>query len=188
MDEARHRQGFTLLEMLAVVVIIGLLASIVMPNLGVRESRALDDQVRGLANDLEFARQRTIMTGIRHRLLIDLDRGQYEIQWQQAEEEEAEDRYTDDGRIDLSPPTTAAAEFRPLDSTLGRAATLREGILFESVETADGLISSGEVTVGFERDGTADPTTIVLAYLDGDARILEVLPLADAVRIDDATF
>ena len=39
--------------------------------------------------------------------------------------------------------------------------------------------------IAFERDGTASATQVVLADEDGHALAVEVLPLADAVRILD---
>jgi hypothetical protein len=42
------------------------------------------------------------------------------------------------------------------------------------------------VSVGFERDGSADPAQVTLVDPDGYALVLDVRPLADAVVVRDA--
>jgi type II secretion system protein H len=75
--ELRRRAAFTLIEMIAVVAIFALLAAFVAPNLGILSSRRLEQEAQRLSGQLELARQRTVVTGIPHRLAIDLDRGSY---------------------------------------------------------------------------------------------------------------
>ena len=67
----RHR-GFTLLEMLAVLLLIGLIASLVLPNLGALSEQALRSEAQRLQAELERTRERALVTGIRHQLVIDL--------------------------------------------------------------------------------------------------------------------
>ena len=86
--------------------------------------------------------------------------------------------------ISLAPPRgparvpAAARHVRTRDRSSSRCC-------FQAVETPEGTIDRGEAFVVFERDGTANPTEIVLADDDGHALALEVLPLADTVRIHD---
>lgn len=187
----RRRAAFTLLEMLAVLVIIGLIAGIVIPNVGLTGAQALDDHARRLAADLEFARQRTVMTGIPHRLLLDLDTGSWQVEWLREDEEPAPEAgaagapATGRQGLDLAPPARARGAFEPLPSAVGRAERLDEGIVFAGVGTPDGVISEDQVAVTFERDGTAEPAEIVLRGAGGAGVVLEVRPLADAVRIRD---
>lgn len=183
--------------MLAVVVIIGLVSALVLPRLGITASRALDDRSVQLAADLEFARQRTVMTAVPHRVVLDLDRGAWRIEWapppspEEAAEAAAEARGAEDelrGRawVDLSPPARESDEFVPLPASFARRAELGSEVFFGPVETPTGPVLEGEVSVAFDRDGTAEPTRIRLEESGGFALVLEVRPLADAVVVRDA--
>jgi type II secretion system protein H len=188
-----RRAGFTLIEMLAVVAIFALLASFVAPNLGVLSSRHLAQQADLLSGQLELARQRAIATGIPHRLAIDLDDRSYWLEWFVSEAEafgEPEPapepldlRAT--ATIPLAPPRDAARDFRPLPGMFGRVTRLEDSLRFVSVATPDGESERGGAWVRFETDGTATPGEIVLADEGDNALLLEVLPLAEAVRIHD---
>ncbi len=193
MSERRRGGAFTLIELLAVVLILGLVAGLVLPNLGLLSTLALGDQARHLAADLEFARQRTVMTGIRHRMLLDLDRGAWWLEWEVADDSLAEPAAPEPSApgasrlIDLSPPRAAALAFRPLPSGLGRPSLLDDDLYFTGVETTAGRIESGQVFVTFARDGAAEPTVVGLGTENGEELRLEILPLADAVQVRDAS-
>ena len=89
--------------------------------------------------------------------------------------------------IDLSAPRAAERSYQPLAGTLGRLALLDDGSEFAGVETTGGWISGGETFIHFERDGSADATTIVIEHESGLSVSLEVLPLADTVRVRHET-
>lgn len=193
---AGRRAGFTLLELLAVVLIMGLVASIVLPAVGSRSAAQLRDQANHLANDLEFARQRTVMTAIPHRLLLDLDGAAYRVEWF-VTEAEAEGRapappdldaeISGDKTLDLRPERESERTFRPLPTQLGRTAVLTDGIEFGGVDAGQGPVERGAVAITFERDGTVEPTTIVLMDASGHRVALDLAPLDEAVVVRDAT-
>jgi type II secretory pathway pseudopilin PulG len=182
--------------MLAVVLIMGLVASIVIPAVGARSARQLRDQANHLANDLEFARQRTVMTAIPHRVFLDLDGAAYRVEWY-VNEDEAVDKETPppdldaelsgQKRLDLRPPREQERSFHPLPTGLGRTVLLTDGIEFGSIVTNQGPVDRGAVTITFARDGTVDATTIVLLDASGHRIALEVAPLDEAVVVRDAT-
>ena len=178
--------GFTLIELLAVVLIFGFMASLVLPNLGSRASRDLRDQARRLAADLELARQRAVVLGVPHRLWLDLDAGAYRLEWE-VQPAPQQDLLDAQGRpqIVLAAPAGGEAFFEPVPIEQGRMVRLQDESWFAGIETPYGFYERGAVAVRFERDGTADPTAIVLAEPGGGRLVLDILPLADAVRILD---
>jgi type II secretion system protein H len=195
-DARAHRASgaFTLIELLAVVVIFGLLAGIALPNLGIRVSRSLDAESRQLAATLEFARQRAVMTGIPHQVVVDIDRDAYWLEWFASE---AEQFGEEDDEAPPAPPATApgdAAEialaapqaelrsFRPLAGSFGNVTELDRDVDLVLVETPAGIYEDGRLEIRFERDGTSEPTWIELGTEDGGTRTLQLLPLADTVR------
>jgi len=192
----RRAGGFTLLEMLAVVLLMGLVATLVIPAVGARSARQLRDQANHLANDLEFARQRTVMTAIPHRLLLDLDGAAYRVEWYVNEDEALEKEapppdpdaeLSSHKKLDLRPPLGQERSFQPLPTALGRTVLLSDGIEFGRIETNQGAVDRGAVTITFARDGTVEPTTIVLLDASGHRIALEVAPLDEAVVVRDAT-
>ena len=208
---ARARDAaFTLLEILAVVAIFALLAGLALPNFSALHARNLNHEARRLVGQIELARQRAIVTGVPHRLFIDIDGGAYHVERLGGEAsagaaapaeavdlpaffDEAGDApfdLTDQSGvspIDLAAPRAEEPAYRPLVGTQGRVAYLDESSEFAGVETTGGWIDRGETFIRFERDGTADATTIVIAHESGPAMALEVLPLADTVRIRNET-
>jgi prepilin-type N-terminal cleavage/methylation domain-containing protein len=193
-DEA----GFTLLEILSVVAIFALIAGIAMPNFKSVHARNVKNQAQRIVGALELARQRAIVTGIPHRLFIDLDGAAYWIEWlagpnaatgeEPATTEPAVSDGSDySGPLDLTAPRDEERSYQALPGLAGRTAVLEGSVEFEGVETTGGWIDHGETFIRFERDGTADATTIVIAHESGAALALEVLPLADTVRIRNET-
>ena len=192
MRSPRRHAGFTLIEMMAVVAIFALLAGFVAPNLGLLSSRRLQQQAEQISAQLELARQRAIVTGVPHRLAIDLEAGSFWLEWFVTQAEATGESVTPPvlelrgaTPIPMAPPRAALREFRPLPGMFGRATQLEASALFRGVETPEGIVDRGEAFVVFERDGTASPTEIVLGDDDGHAIALEVFPLAEAVRIHD---
>jgi len=193
--ERRHarcrHQAFTLIELLAVVAIFGLMAALIVPNMGLLQSRTLRAEAEQIANRLELARQRTIVTGKPHRLTIDLDESNYILEWLAADETAVEVASQPEyggavpgaSPLSLAPDRTASASFRPLPGLFGKRKWLEDGIFFARVETDQGEANRGRTTIEFENDGTTDGATIVLENEDGDALFVEVAPLADAVRV-----
>jgi prepilin-type N-terminal cleavage/methylation domain-containing protein len=195
-DNPRRRRraaAFTLIEMLAVVAIFALMASFVIPNLGTLGSRALQSEAQRMAGQLELARQRTIVTGVHHRIWLDLDDASYRLEWLVSEAEidgeatSAAPALDPDGAplLSLAPPREAARQYRPLPGLLGRDRFLKPGLFIAGLETPEGWIQRGEAFIAFDRDGTTVYSAIVLEDESGRSVTLDVLPLAEAVRIRD---
>ena len=191
----RRRSGFTLIEILAVVAIFALLAALVMPNLGSLSSRTLRQRADAIAARLELARQRSVLTGIPHRLLIDLDEGAYRLEWWITEIEASGEQDSGDAEsldlrgqslIPMSPPLAQVRAYRPLPGLMGRFERLEDSVVFLGIETPEGWIDQGRAFVSFARDGTASYTALYLDDDTGRSVVLDVLPLADIVRVSDA--
>jgi len=191
----KRRAAFTLIELLAVVAIFGLMAAIIVPNMNLLQARRLQNTAQQIADRLEIARQRTIVTGKSHRLHIDLDESSYRLEWTSTEKDAPKpNAETQSERFEaaapvlsLAPVRDKIASFQPLEGVLGINRLLTEGIYFARVETDQGDTVKGTTAVEFEKDGTTDGAVIVLENDDGDALFVDVAPLAPAVRIIDAT-
>lgn len=186
--------AFTLIEMIAVVLIFGLLVAIVAPNLGNLSGRTLRDAADALAARIELARQRTVMTGVPHRVWIDLDAVSYRLEWFLTEAEaQGEDEPADepldlrgDAPLPLEAPRGADRAFRPLPGSLGRDAVLEESLVFRGVETPTGWVERGGTAIEFSSDGTTVSAAVILDDTSGRSLVIDVLPLAEAVRVSDA--
>jgi prepilin-type N-terminal cleavage/methylation domain-containing protein len=185
----RTRRAFTLIELLAVLLIMGLVAGLTLPNLALRSDRIVLGVAEDLASDLAFTRQRAVATGRPHRVSVDLDAAAWWIEeWPEEPRPPAVVGAAAPGErreIQLSPPAASVQDFRALATAFGRPHALPEGVEFASVETlAAGAVLGGLLGLVFEGDGTADPALFTLVNEDGDVVRLELSRLADEIRIE----
>jgi len=191
---AWDRAGFTLLEILAVLLIGGLLMSVTLPNFGALQSHRLQGSAEQIVDRIDFGRQRAVMTGVPHRLAIDLDEATYKLEWQGNAAADAAPKpkpETEPGTrvpLSLAPPPAVERSYQALLGPLGRLEHLGKGVEFGWIETPGGEVDFGEAFITFEGDGTSSYTMLVLNEPGGRELALEVLPLADAVRILDEEF
>ena len=168
--------------------------SIMLPNFGALQSHKLQKSAEQIVERVNFGRQRAVMTGVPHRLAIDLDSGTYKLEWQGArtEDEAPQPKPAIEPdfapRLSLEPPPTEERSFQTLSGPIGRLQRLGNGIEFGWIETPGGEVDFGEAFVTFEGDGTSSYTVLVLNEPGGHEIALEILPLADAVRIIDEEF
>jgi hypothetical protein len=88
----------------------------------------------------------------------------------------------------MSPPADPHS-FQLLPEEIGsiaRAEQLEDGLSFAGVETPDGWVDAGQTAIEFEPDGTATHAEVHLEDDSGHGLVLDVLPLAETVRIHDA--
>jgi prepilin-type N-terminal cleavage/methylation domain-containing protein len=186
---APGRKGFTLLEVLAVLLIASILMYFMVPNMSILQNRELPAQAKRVAAKIDLGRQRAVMTRIPHRIFIDLDAGTYGLEWEGSGEvtETASDVLDPSAPLSLEPPPLREHVFGPLPGLGGHIEDLGKEIAFVRIETEGGSVRNGEAFVHFERDGTASPAKIVLDDSEGRQLSLEILTLADSVRILDET-
>ena len=185
------RSGFTLLELVAVVAIMGMMLYLVAPSIGMTQSAQLRSGAREMGAHLEFARQRAIMTGKIHRLLLDVDNNAYRVEWfvrpsggEQGDTAASRTRSAWLGTDEsiLKPPANRA-RYEPIPNRFGSNSVLAEPFYFDGVETSEGWLDEGLVAIVFGQDGTTDQAEIVITDPDGFAATLQILPILDAVRI-----
>ena len=189
---APSRGGFTLIEILAVVLILALLAMFVGPNFGALRERRLRHTGERVAAQLELARQRSVVTGVPHRVLFDLEEMGYRVEWQGGGQTGAGGAF-DLASLDLSggtplslaAPPAPSREFEPIPGLFGRFHWLEDSLFFAGLETSQGWADRGDSFVEFARDGSASYTEIVIEDSSGERLVLAVLPLDDAVRFLD---
>jgi len=185
------RTGFTLIEIVAVVLIIGFISAAILPGLPFSGGARRHDEALNVASHLELARQRAIMTSKIHRVLIDVDNSSYRVEWfvRQSGSDEFDNiadqqRAVWEGNLDsvLRPPG-GEFSYQPIPSKFGNTSVLGDPFYFDGVETSDGWLDEGLVAVVFDRDGTTDKAQIVITDPDGFAATLDILPILDSVRI-----
>jgi prepilin-type N-terminal cleavage/methylation domain-containing protein len=201
--ERHAAAAFTLIEIMAVVVLFALFAAIVAPRVAAIGGRELRQRAEDIAAQLELARQRSVVTGVRHRVVFDLEAQAYRVEWLPAPPEEPgevpasprarlaalADSELEPARavpLSLSPPVETEREWQPVPGAPGGFARLEDALHFEGLDTPEGWIDAGDAAVDFDTDGTATPTQIHLADEEGRSFVLEVRPLADGVRITHA--
>ncbi len=203
-DQRARADGFTLIELIAVVLILGLAMSLVIPNLTATRANRLQGVARKIAHQLETARQRAITSGVPHRLYIDLEAGFFRVDWwvdeataypDLAEEQRPMraglpvDERTGEldltGPLPMSPPIGDAPDFFPITSQFGRDTYLPEDYYFVGIDSASGWHESGAVEVVFGSDGVAEYSEIHLADAWDNEVVLEVEPLLELIRIRD---
>lgn len=184
-----RRRGFTLIEILAVIAMFALVAAMVAPSLNLGDGRSVQREAEDLGGTLEFARQRAIMTGREHRVVLDLDGARHWVEWDApADAEPAPAPAADAPRqVALVPPVSARGEPVPVPGPFGRPHRLDDPVRLLEVATLEGGAASGQLALRFGPDGAGDPAVIAI----GDAQRaavyeVEVEALADAVRITHA--
>ena len=199
--EALRKVGFTLIEMMAVVVVIGLALGVVLPNLTASRGAQLEESAREIAARLEFARVRAIVTGAAHRAFLDLEGSSLRIDWHVSEErafahlEEFPESLgasqlanplgtsSASRKISLSPPAREERDYFPVPNLFGNDEWLPPDIFFEGVNTPDGWVAEGSVQIVFQSDGSTDYAEVVLADAWENRVILEIRPLLESVRV-----
>jgi len=187
----RARLGFTLIEMMAAVALFALLAAMVGPRVAALTSRDLRREAEELGRLMELGRQRSVVTGIPHQVLLNLDESSYTLEWAPAAEPEPDvepgtpEPALAQGPLDLAAPYAEEIAFEPLPGMLGDTVLISDEVVIAGVDTEQGYLQSGEVTVRFEVDGSATAAEVFLENEAERTLVLDVLPLADRVRIRD---
>lgn len=132
----RARAGFTLIEIMAVVLIIGLMFSGVSANIGrVLPGTATDSAASQLLGDIDLARSSAIAAGRPYEMRIDFDAQEYRIY----------PPYDENGRI-----ARDSEDRFPLSRKRLPAGVRLDGMLAPDGET---VLSQGQHSIIFPADG-----------------------------------
>ncbi len=180
-----RRVGFTLIEIILVVGLIGLLSIALLPRLGGGFSQGLDHAAEILAADLRYAAQRAAATGRLHRWTVDLDRQTFRIE-EQIDREEPDQRPgtpTHAELLDLAPPLPTR-EHVPVDNRTGEWRRLDEStVRIDTVYIGEDEFAEGTAWIAFSGDGGPDPAEIRLSDAHEHQTLLSVLAFTGEVRI-----
>ncbi|MGE3171289.1 MAG: Tfp pilus assembly protein FimT/FimU [Planctomycetota bacterium] len=151
----RPDQGFTLIEIMLVVAVMGLITAMVVPNLGAFVPKArLDAAAKVLIANIDHMRSEARIQGKRCALELDLDRAL----WRRVLP--PEERLTTDQDVDAFGP-------RYEDWT-----ELEKGVKIVSAgNTIEGLAQGGTFSLVFDHNGFTGDQSIVL-QLDTDATMM----------------
>lgn len=174
--------GFTLIEIMAVVLILLLLAAIVIPRVSLVASQAALDDAKQLAAALDFTREKALALGRPHRVVLDLDHAQYWIEAQPPlPPPDPTLSWAELDELPLVAPRSDTTEFAALRGT--QPTPLDANVRFAGVSGDEGEAREGLAQIAFEPDGATHAATVWLAAGD-DLRVrVEVAPLADPTRV-----
>jgi len=142
--------GFTLIEMMVVIVIIAVCAAIVIPRLPAPEATRLRSSARNLATAIRFMNDQAIIT-----------KGQYTLQLSLTE-----------NSTQISKLSASGEELPPDDQFMNHR-LVEEGISIEDVTVPQlGRVSEGEVIIPFGPGGNQDGITI---HLKGGEKHLTII-------------
>ena len=169
----QNSQGFTLIELMTVIVIIGIMTAMIIPEMkGTFEDALLRSTARELINTFELASSRSVSLNQNLRLELDTTQNRYVIT-----------RRKRAGRME---------EFLPLEDVKGSEGQLDKRISLEirrpgqepsgddAINVAPEVVSEG---IQFHPDGTADAALVLLKDREGFQLGLRINPITGRVRL-----
>jgi prepilin-type N-terminal cleavage/methylation domain-containing protein len=181
---AQHSRGFTLIEILAVILIFALIAGVMLPRLGLVGTQALRDSGGALAAALDFARERAQATGRAHRVVIDFAASSYWIEERApAPPIDPALAWAELDELPLVAPRSEGAEFARLPGESGPGQRLDAGCAFVAIESERESLVDGLGAIAFDPDGSTSAATIRLARGEEASVSVEVAPFADPTQV-----
>lgn len=172
----KPRRAFTLFEMVVVVVLIGIMAAMIIPEMkGTLDDALLRSTSRDLINVFNLASSRAVSFNQSYRVKLDMSGGRYLME-----------RQVNDGtREDFVPVKDVSGAEGRLDSRIAIEIsqpdeTSSEGVADNSPPEPDLLDA-----VSFYSDGTADAAEIKLRDRDGFQMVLRLNPITGRVRLTE---
>ena len=183
----RRSAGFTLLELLIVIMLMALISAALLPNFGGSFGFRIEDASREISRELELAAQSAIASGHPHRWQVNLDNQTFRLERLYEEWPEIDDELpTHAELLDLTPPQASLKEYRPLENKSGewRALTSDE-VRIDEIRLADERYAEDSVGIGFAPDGGADSAEIWLGDENGLGLRLRIIAFTGEVRVEE---
>lgn len=156
-------RGFTLVELVVAMLVIGLLATLALPRLSALRGAALDASARQLAQRVRFLREDAALRGRWVRLVVDPANRSY--------------------RAGILVETTSGARFVDDDAPLFRATRLPRDVGIELSGPGIASTLDGLPAAVFAPDGWADPAVIHLDDGAGGAFTIAIEPSTTRPRV-----
>jgi prepilin-type N-terminal cleavage/methylation domain-containing protein len=160
------KAGFTLLELLLTLFIIGLLVTVLLPRFGDIGGARLESSARRLAALVRYLNGEAAFSGHIYRIRYDLGEHSYAVQ--------------------VLVPSHEASEFVADPSPMSQPVKLPSGISFADIRVPQaGRMNTGQVFTHFYPHGYVDPTvvhlqdqrarmmTVVIPPITGEAKVYE---------------
>lgn len=157
----RARRGFTLIEMLVVVAIIGVMAGTLAPRLPDITASKLKHTARRLAGTITYLYERSAATQLVYRLTLDMEKNEFYVSLLNK------DNQFEETKLDFA-----------------RRTRLPDNVRVDSADIpAQGAVSSGRAEIHFFPGGFTEQAYVYLKDVSGNELTLEVHPLTGRVKI-----
>lgn len=183
------RRGFTLTEILVVVALIALLSAVALPSISNLFKVSLRSLSRELATAIRESYNSTVITGRVHRVVYDLDNGQY---WVESGPEgalldsaAARERKEQEKRWAKSDEVKPDERFKLEKTVTRKKQTLPSGVKFVRVRTDSNRtgVTEGVAYTHFFPQGITEPTVIQLSDSENHAVSLEITSTIGKTRL-----
>ncbi len=185
MPAATKRRGFTLIELMIVVVLVGIMTAMIIPEMkGTFEDALLRSTARKLVNILNLAYSQAVTVSQPHRVRLDRKSGHYVME-RTAREGEGDGGFVpvrnvigSEGELD----TRISIDIRNPDEDQAPATDPDSS----SAPREDAQKPARSDFISFNPDGTADDKEIILRDREGFRLALRINPTTARVRIIEA--
>lgn len=164
-----HYRGFTLLEIMVVVLVIALVAGIVIPRFDSIFETQLKSAMRKLAGSIKFCFNEAVIKQATLRLEFNIREGTFNYS------------------ILIVDPDSKIGQFVEMPSDIAEPVALPAGVFFKDIVTPRSLqkVDDGEAYILFYPTGYAEKAVIHLADIHGRTYTMLVKPLNGGVKIFD---